>query len=108
MNEETETPDPLSAFVARMRRWAKMGLTVNTGYVADKIEAALSVPARNCDVGTANDLHAAFVRHCDACNPPGGCCHRKDVRGMLSVNCASILKCFARFAIATAEGGGEK
>lgn len=69
--------------------------------------AALSAPARNCDVGTANDLHAAFVRHCDACNPPGGCCHRSDIRGMLDTGCASILKCFARFALDTVEGGAK-
>lgn len=51
----------------------------------------------------ADDLHEAFVKHCDACNPPGGCCHRKDTRGMLDTNCASILKCFARFVLANKE-----
>lgn len=55
-------------------------------------------------MNTADYLHAAFVKHCDACNPPGGCCHRKDTRGMLDTNCASILKCFARFAIANKKG----
>lgn len=72
-----------------------------------KIRAALAAPARNCDVGTAEDLHAAFVRHCDACNPPGGCCHRSDTRGMLYTGCASILKCFAKFALAKKEGGAK-
>ena len=33
---------------------------------ADRIEAALSEPLRNCDVGTPEDQHNRFMRFCDS------------------------------------------
>ena len=44
-------------------------------------------------------LHSAFVEHCNECDCPMGCIHRKDTRTMLDPNCASILVCFARFVV---------
>ena len=71
-------------------------------------EAALSAPPRNCDRFKSeydyDKLHEAFVKHCDSCNCPMGCIHRRDTRCMLDTRCGSILKCFAKFVLAEAEG----
>ena len=75
---------------------------------------ALAAPARNCDMGTdeeqADALHTAFIEYCNGCDCPMGCDYRKDPRFLLDANCASILKCFARFALskATPKEGGAK
>ena len=46
-------------------------------------------------------LHSAFIKHCNECDCPMGCVYRRetDARILLDANCASILKCFARFVI---------
>ncbi len=75
---------------------------------------ALSIPPRECDMFAdekqADALHAAFIEHCNRCDCPMGCDHRKNPRFLLDGNCASILKCFARFALskATPKKGGAK
>lgn len=70
---------------------------------------ALSAQARNCDryesEYDSDRLHADFVKYCNDCDCPMGCIYRKDTRNMLDLNCASILKCFARFALAAAKKG---
>ena len=69
---------------------------------------ALSSPPRNCDRFESeydyDKLHEAFVKHCDSCNCPMGCIHRRDTRCMLDTRCGSILKCFAKFVLAEAKG----
>lgn len=46
-------------------------------------------------------LHEAFVEHCNECDCPMGCIHRRetDPRLLLDTRCASILDCFARFVV---------
>ena len=55
-------------------------------------------------------LHKAFVEHCNKCDCPLGCIYRRDARFLLETQCASILKCFARFVIDNkdAQKGGEE
>ena len=70
-----------------------------------KANAALSAQPRECDRfdhWQADDLHAAFVKYCNECDCPMGCVHRKGMEGLLDVRCASILGCFARFALSKA------
>ena len=86
--------------------------TQNGGYeemanALDKAKAALAVPLRECDRFDddlqADNLHAAFVKYCNDCDCPMGCIHRMEMKGLLNVQCASILKCFARFALSEAD-----
>lgn len=85
-------------YIKQIRKWA---------------EAALAEPPRNCDrfvdEKQADALHKAFIKYCDRCDCPMGCDHRKNPRFLLDTNCASIMKCFARFALsrATPAKGGE-
>ena len=88
-------------------------LVVHNAYVDTereivKLNAALAEPPRNCDRFKSeydyDKLHEAFVKHCDSCNCPMGCIHRRDTRCMLDTRCGSILKCFAKFVLAEAEG----
>lgn len=76
-------------------------------FIVQYLKAALSASARNCDkyesVYASDRLHADFVQYCNDCDCPMGCLHRKDTRCMLDLNCASILKCFARFVLLKAE-----
>lgn len=85
--------------------------TAQIQYVLDKAGEALSAPARNCDRFKSeydyDKLHEAFVKHCDSCNCPIGCIHRRDTRCMLDTRCGSILKCFAKFVLAEAKGGAK-
>ncbi len=80
----------------------------------DKSIATLAAPPRECDRFAddkqADALHAAFIEHCNSCDCPMGCDHRKNPRFLLDGNCASIMKCFARFALsqATPKEGGAK
>ena len=80
----------------------------------DKLSAALAEPPRECDrfadENQADALHAAFIEYCNGCDCPMGCDHRKNPRFLLDGNCASIMKCFARFALskATPKEGGTK
>lgn len=57
-----------------------------------------------------NTLHSAFVEHCDRCDCPMGCIHRQFnlPSAMLNTNCASILKCFARFVVNSIKKRGAK
>ena len=75
--------------------------------VIKECEAALAVPLRECDRFDddlqADNLHAAFVKYCNDCDCPMGCIHRMEMKGLLNVQCASILKCFARFALSEAD-----
>ena len=71
-------------------------------------KAALTTPPRNCDVGTAEEQHARFVSYCDRCDCPMGCDHRKSFIGVLKPECASILKCFTRWAQMPYKEGGAK
>lgn len=79
-----------------------------------KARDALAEPPRECDRFAdekwADALHAAFIEYCNGCDCPMGCDHRKNPRFLLDGNCASILKCFARFALskATPKEGGAK
>lgn len=69
-NNSNTTPETLAAFVARMRRWAKDGLTVAAGYVADCVDAAAARErdeARQLDAIRESD--EAFAR-CARCNRP--------------------------------------
>lgn len=70
------------------------------------IPEALAAPPRECDRFAddlqADDLHEAFVKHCNDCDCPMGCVYRMEMKGLLDVRCASILKCFARFALSEA------
>ena len=83
-------------------------------FVEETIKAALAEPARECDRFAddlqADGLHEAFVNYCNDCDCPMGCIHRMEMKGLLDVRCASILKCFARFALSEAspEEGGDK
>lgn len=77
-----------------------------------QVNEALAEPLRECDrfadEKQADALHAAFIEHCNRCDCPMGCDHRKNPRFLLDGNCASIMKCFARFALSkatTKEGG---
>lgn len=74
----------------------------------EKIDSALAEPPRNCDRFKSeydyDKLHEAFVKHCDSCNCPMGCIHRRDTRCMLDTRCGSILKCFAKFVLAESKG----
>ena len=82
--------------------------------LCDVMKDALASPARECDrfadEKQADALHAAFIEYCNGCDCPMGCIHRKDPRFLLNANCASIMKCFARFALskATLKEGGAK
>lgn len=83
-------------------------------FVEETIKAALAEPARECDRFAddlqADGLHEAFVNYCNDCDCPMGCIHRMEMKGLLDVRCASILKCFARFALSEAspkEGGAK-
>ena len=66
-------------------------------------ETALAKPPRNCDrfvdEKQADALHKAFTEYCNRCDCPMGCDYRKNPRFLLDTNCASIMKCFARFAL---------
>lgn len=72
------------------------------------VDTILAEPLRNCDRYKSeydyDKLHEAFVKHCDSCNCPMGCIHRRDTRCMLDTRCGSILKCFAKFVLAEAKG----
>ena len=72
------------------------------------VKSALAEPLRNCDRFKSeydyDKLHEAFVKHCDSCNCPMGCIHRRDTGCMLDTRCGSILKCFAKFVLAEAKG----
>lgn len=74
----------------------------------DVVLPALSAPPRECDMFAdekqADALHAAFIKYCNGCDCPMGCDHRKNPRFLLDGNCASILKCFARFALSRKVG----
>lgn len=69
---------------------------------------ALATPMRECDRFTdekqADQLHAAFVEHCNKCDCPMGCDHRRNPKFLLDTNCASIMKCFAQFVLSRASG----
>ena len=71
-------------------------------------DAALAKPPRNCDrfksKYDSDKLHEAFVKHCNACDCPMGCIHRRDTRCMLDTRCGSILKCFAEFVLSETKG----
>lgn len=79
--------------------------------IQDRVRIALAKPPRNCDRFNSeydyDKLHEAFVKHCDSCNCPMGCIHRRDTRCMLDTRCGSILKCFAKFVLAEAKGGAK-
>ena len=68
--------------------------------------AALAEPPRECDRFAddlqADGLHEAFVKHCNDCDCPI-CIHRMEMKGLLDVRCASILTCFASFALSEAD-----
>lgn len=92
-------------------------LVVHNAYVDTereivKLNAALAEPPRNCDrfksEYDSDKLHEAFVKHCDSCNCPMGCIHRRDTRCMLDTRCGSILKCFAKFVLAEAKGSNNE
>ena len=93
---------------APYRAWCEYGNAI------EKCKSALAAPARECDrfadEKQADALHAAFIELCNRCDCPMGCDYRKSPRFLLDGNCASILKCFARFALskATPKEGGEK
>ncbi len=73
------------------------------------VKAALAAPPRQCDVGTAEEQHRRFIDYCNACDCPMGCIHRKEFIGMLDTRCASMLKCYIRWAqMPYAEEGGAK
>lgn len=61
-------------------------------------KSALTAPQRNCDVGTAEEQHRRFIDYCNTCDCPMGCIHRKEFIGMLDTRCASMLKCYIRWA----------
>lgn len=67
-------------------------------YAEDVINAALAKPPRNCDVGTVEEQHQRFIDYCNACDCPMGCIYRKEFVGMLDTRCASMLKCYIRWA----------
>lgn len=72
--------------------------------------AALSEPPRNCDVGTPEEQHRRFIDYCNTCDCPMGCIYRKEFTGMLDTRCASMLKCYIRWAqtpYEAQEGGAE-
>lgn len=74
------------------------------------INAAISEPPRQCDVGTAEEQHRRFIDYCNTCDCPMGCIHRKEFTGMLDTRCASMLKCYIRWAQTpydANEGGAE-
>lgn len=76
--------------------------------ILKRCEAALAEPPRECDMFAdekqADALHEAFIEYCDGCDCPVGCDHRKNPRFLLDTNCASIMKCFARFALSRKAG----
>ena len=74
----------------------------------DRAKAALAAPPRNCDVGTEVEKHRRFIGYCNACDCPMGCIHRKQFVGMLDERCASMLKCYIRWAQMPYEKGGAK
>ena len=79
--------------------------------IVDRARAALAAPARECDRFDddlqADGLHEAFVKYCNDCDCPIGCIHRRKMEGLLDVRCASILNCFARFALSKASNETE-
>jgi hypothetical protein len=89
--------------------WRVAELLNEVKVAQDMAKSALSAPPRNCDRFKSeydyDKLHEAFVKHCDSCNCPMGCIHRRDTRCMLDTRCGSILKCFAKFVLAEAKGG---
>lgn len=61
-------------------------------------------PKRKCDIANApHELVKAFVEHCNKCDCPMGCIHRRgEILGLLdsdSWKCGNILQCFAQFAL---------
>lgn len=61
---------------------------------------------RECDrfpsVVQSHDLHAAFAKHCNECDCPMGCIHRRGALRLLDARCSSIMSCFARFVLSKA------
>lgn len=91
---------------------AKDGVLTIRESTFEKVMEALAEPPRNCDKFKseydADKLHEAFVEHCNACDCPMGCIHRRDTRCMLDTRCGSILKCFAKFVLSEAKGENDE
>ncbi len=65
-------------------------------YIRD-IKAALATPARNCDVGTANEQHGRFQRFCRPCED-----------SCPFLECKTIVECAIKRAQIPYEEGGAK
>ena len=71
---------------------------IEVDHIRDAISAALSVPPRQCDVGTAEEKYARFREHCTKCD------------GCISYNHPKLLEevclCALRWAQMPYEEGG--
>lgn len=56
----SDTPETFAAIIAQMHRWAKRGLAINPGYLADRLDAAAKRDAQNA-------MKTAFMAKCEVC-----------------------------------------
>lgn len=81
---------------------AKKKMNLENPVILEIIDDALAAPPRECDKYEnhleEDGLLAAFKKHCDECDCPMGCIHRRlPTRG--DSRDLPILGCFARFAL---------